>query len=37
MVYNMERTHGLVFLNKCSCTTPPEDGFKEAETYVGVF
>jgi hypothetical protein len=23
--------------NKCSCVTPPEDGFLEAETYVGVF
>ena len=26
------------FLNgKCSCVTPPEDGFLEAETHVGVF
>jgi hypothetical protein len=23
--------------NKCSCVTPPEDGFLEAETYLGVF
>ena len=21
---------------KCSCVTPPEDGFLEAETYVGI-
>jgi hypothetical protein len=21
----------------CTCVTPPEDGFLEAETYVGVF
>jgi hypothetical protein len=25
------------FLNKCSCMTTPEDGFKEAETYIGFF
>jgi hypothetical protein len=35
-LFSLSLLHDVFFLIKRSCMTPPEDGFFEAETYVGV-